>query len=120
MAKLIFNSMDLNPDSFFEKPNPQRLIETTGYEKIGKTVDRLMVAGMNLYMANRNGDYQGDDPDLIDEQPPAQSKYFDEKDVKMKMREIQTRLKRKVNAQVIVPDENITLPVVEPDAKPEV
>jgi len=118
--KLIFNSMDLNPDSFFESPNHTRLIETTGYEKIGKTVDRLMNAGLNLYLANRNGDYQETNQDILEEMAPAQSKYFDAKDVAMRLREIQKRMKRKVNAQVVEPDEKITLTDVEPVAKPEV
>lgn len=100
MDKLVFSSMDLNPDSFIERPDPTSLIDTTGYEKIGKTVDRLMVAGLNLYMANRNGDYQTENPDDLENMSVAPSKYFNEMDVKMRMREIQKRLREKVHSQI--------------------
>lgn len=105
MNRLVFSSMNLNPDAFFEKPDPTRLIDTTGYEKIGKTVDRLMVAGLNLYMVNRNGDYQVENPDDLDNIAPAPSKYFNEMDVKMRLREIQKRLRSKVHSQISEPGE---------------
>ena len=98
-TKLIYHAFDLNPDFVGEKDFGPSLIETTGYERIEKTVDRLMVAGMKLYDYNRGGAYQDDDADLVDGLPPAPSKYYDEKDVKMRMREIQKRLKRMVNRE---------------------
>jgi TPP-dependent 2-oxoacid decarboxylase len=98
-TKLIFHAFDLNPEFVGEKDFGPSLIETTGYERIEKTVDRLMVAGMNLYDYNRGGAYQDSDADIVDGLPPAPSKYYDEKDVKMRMREIQKRLKRMVNRE---------------------
>lgn len=113
MAKLCFSSMDLNPESFNETPDSTSFVDSTGYEKIGKTIDRMMLAGLNLYQINRNGDYQGDDPDHVDGMPVAPSKYFNEQDVKMRLREIQKRLRKKVNSQITVNDNPDT--VVEPD-----
>lgn len=104
--KRIFSN--LNPpqgNECMEVCDSTSLMETTGYESLPKTVDRLMIAGFNLYQANRNGEYQGDNADNVDGQLPAVSKYVDAKDVMMRMREIQQRLKRKVNAVSNTPAE---------------
>lgn len=95
----IYHQHALNPDikSMVEHPSSLMLVEHTGVEKLEKTIDRLMVAGMNLYDHNR-GAYSIEDPDT-DAVMPYMTKWTDEKDVNLRMREIQRRLRNKVRAQ---------------------
>lgn len=102
MSDKIFHAMSLNPDAVGQMFAPHKYLNTTGHERLDKTVNRIMVAGLNLYLANRNGDYQDQNPDIVDGMPVAPSKYFDEKSAMMRMREIQARLRRKVNAQPVI------------------
>lgn len=100
-----YHHMHLNPnvEDCVEHPSSHSIMETTGYEKIEKTVNRLMLAGLNLYQVNRNADFQGSDPEGVDKDKPYMSKWSDVKDVTMRMREIQRRLRNKMKNPV--PDE---------------
>lgn len=93
-----------------EHPDPTKVLETTGYERIEKTVNRLMRSGLNLYLRNRNNDPA--DLEDVDNGPMSISKFADVKDVNMYMREIQKRLKRKVRAPIV--EEKEVPEVVEP------
>lgn len=88
-----------------EKPDPTYVLETTGYERIEKTVDRLMRAGVNLYMKNRN--LSDDELYDVNNGPVFLSKFSDVKDVNMYMREIQKRLKRKALRDIDIVDKPI-------------
>ena len=98
--------LNTNSDEIMEHPDSKRLLMTTGYEKISKTVDRLMVAGLNLYEKNRNAEYE-----IMEEEEEINgsivSKYIDEKTAKMRMREIQRRLREKVKKPEIIEEEVI-------------
>ena len=88
-----------DPELCMEKPDPTSMLETTGYERIEKTVNRLMRSGLNLYLRNRNIDPS--DLEDVENGPVSISKFSDVKDVNMYMREIQNRLKRKVRSPVV-------------------
>ena len=127
MAKIFSNlSPNQEMEEVVEKCDSTSLLESTGYEKIEKTVDRLMVAGMNLYDRNRNANFQGDDPDKLEADQPYMTKWNDEKDVKMRMREIMARLRRKVNREPAIETTNepaaetAAEPAAEPAAETEV
>lgn len=108
--KIIHTPYNLNEnvDEVTEKIDHTILLETTGYEPMKKRIDRLMVAGMNLYDANRFGkDYQGSTAEELETQPAYMTRWKDAKDVNMRMREIMKRLKRKVNRGEVPSPENI-------------
>lgn len=96
-------------DMMTEHPDPTLMIENTGTEKLSKTIDRIMVAGMKLYDRDRNS-YSADTAEELEGSPAYMSKYDDEKDVKMRMREIQRRLRNKVRAESSLPSS----PMIEP------
>ena len=99
MMRIVYNDFRRPPDEdCMESPDPTRVLETTGYERIEKTVDRLMRSGLNLYLKNRNIDPA--DIEDIENGPMSLSKFADVKDVNMYMREINKRLKRKVRAKI--------------------
>nr|QJB19869.1 MAG: hypothetical protein [Microvirus sp.] len=112
MDKKYYTQYATNEDSIClgEIPDPTLLIEHTGVEKLEKTIDRLMVAGMNLYDRDR-GAYSVHDPDESNDGMPYMSKWNDTKDVNMRMREIQRRLRNKVRAEAAVP----AAPIVNPE-----
>ena len=113
MEKKFYNQYATNEDKIClgETPDPTLLIEHTGVEKLEKTIDRLMVAGMNLYDRDR-GAYSVLDPDEKNEGMPYMSKWNDVKDVNMRMREIQRRLRNKVRAE----DASPAVPDVNPES----
>jgi len=105
-----YTQYEQNPDneSKMEHPDPTLYIENTGVEPLKKTINRLMVAGMNLYDTNR-GAYSVEDPDYDNKTMPYMTKYDDEKDVNMRMREINRRLRHKTRAEdtnPVVPEVN--------------
>lgn len=105
--RVVYNEFRRPPiEDCMEKPDPTKVLETTGYERIEKTVNRLMRAGLNLYMTNRNIDKE--EIEEIEDGPMSVSKFSDVKDVNMYMREIQARLKRKAmrDSQVVKEEEN--------------
>ncbi len=112
MRKLYYSQGSPNMDkkAMEELPDPSIYIENTGVEPLKKTIDRLMVAGMNLYDFKR-GAYTAEDPDYENDEMPYMSKWTDEKDVKLRMREINRRLKNKVRAQ----ENNPVVPEVNPE-----
>ena len=107
----VYNDFRRPPvEDCMEHPDPTKVLETTGYERIEKTVNRLMRSGLNLYLMNRNIDPS--ELEDVENGPISISKFADVKDVNMYMREIQKRIKRKVRAPVV--EEKEALEVVEP------
>lgn len=109
--RTVYNDFRRPPiEDCMEHPDTTKVLETTGYEHIEKTVNRLMRSGLNLYLRNRNIDPA--DLEDVENGPMSVSKFADVKDVNMYMREIQKRLKRKVNAPAV--EEKEVPEVVEP------